>query len=355
MKSFVSSSPPMRVVFGAGTIGQLADEAKMLRMERALVLSTPQQIKHADAACDALKDHAAGSFCEAVMHTPIGVTEAALEKAGRLNVDGLISIGGGSTTGLGKAIALRTGLPHISLPTTYAGSEMTPILGETKGDLKKTIRDPKVLPNTVIYDVELTLDLPGKMSGVSGLNAIAHAIEALYARDTDPIVQLMAEEGIRALYTGLPDVVREPASLEARANALYGAWLCGTCLGRTSMALHHKLCHVVGGSFDLPHAETHAIILPHAIAYNSPVIGEAIARIGRAIGREAPASAFFELNSSFGTPTALRDIGMPRDGIDFTVREALKDPYWNPRPLEQEGIRDLVTKAWNGTPPNRTA
>jgi maleylacetate reductase len=353
MKSFVSTSPPMRVVFGCATIRHLAEEAETLNIKQALVLSTPEQTAQAQIACDALEGRAVATFLGAVMHTPVEVTEAALAKVRLVNADAVVSVGGGSTIGLGKALALRTGMPHIAVPTTYAGSEMTQILGETARGIKKTMRDPKILPNTVIYDVELTLGLPPRLSGVSGLNAMAHAIEALYARDTDPIVQLMAEEGIRALYVGLPGVVEQPQNIEARSDALYGAWLCGTCLGRTSMALHHKLCHVLGGAFNLPHAETHAIVLPHALAYNAQAVPDAIACIMRAIGRGAPAAAFFDLNASFGAPTALRDLGMPEDGIESAVSLVLNEPYWNPRPLERDGLCNLITDAWNGDKPSR--
>lgn len=352
MKDFVSTSPPMRVVFGRATIHRLADEARTLQIKRALVLSTAQQTSQAQIARDALEGRAIATFSGAVMHTPVEVTDAALAKARSVEADGIVSVGGGSTVGLGKALALRTGLPHISVPTTYAGSEMTPILGETAQGIKKTMRDPRILPNTVIYDVELTLGLPPRLSGVSGLNAMAHAVEALYARDADPIVQLMAEEGIRALYAGLPGVIVQPQNIEARSNALYGAWLCGACLGRTSMALHHKLCHVLGGTFNLPHAETHAIVLPHALAYNARAVPDAIARIKRAIGHDAPAAALFELNAAFGAPTALRDLDMPKDGIVRAVELVLHDPYWNPRPLEMNGLNKLIAHAWNGDKPN---
>jgi alcohol dehydrogenase class IV len=178
-------------------------------------------------------------------------------------------VGGGSTTGLGKAIALATGLDQIVVPTTYAGSEMTPILGQTERGVKTTQRSPAILPEVVIYDVDLTLTLPPALTATSGLNAIAHAVEALYAQDRNPIVSLMAEEGIAALARSLPVLVDAASDLAARSDALYGAWLCGACLGAVGMALHHKLCHTLGGSFDLPHAETHAVVLPHAVAYNS--------------------------------------------------------------------------------------
>src|SRR5262249_49398149 len=161
----------------------------------------------------------------------------------------------------------RTDLPQIVVPTTYAGSEMTPILGETAGGAKTTQKTLKVLPEVVIYDVELTLSLPVAISGVSGMNAIAHAIEALYAQDANPVIELMALEGIRALAGALPRIAEAPKDVEARSDALYGAWLCGVCLGSVGMALHHKLCHTLGGSFGLPHAETHTVVLPHATRY----------------------------------------------------------------------------------------
>jgi alcohol dehydrogenase class IV len=266
-------------------------------------------------------------------------------------VDGVVAVGGGSTTGLAKAIALRTDLPQIVVPTTYAGSEMTPILGETKDGMKTTQRTPKVLPEVVIYDIDLTLGLPRSIAATSGMNAMAHAVEALYARDRNPVTSLMAEEGIRSLARALPGIAEDPQDREARAEALYGAWLCGTCLGAVGMALHHKLCHVLGGAFDLPHAETHTIILPHAVAYNASAAPDVMERIARALGTADAAQGLFNLAGRLGAQQALRDIGMPADGIGQTVKAAMAAPYWNPRPIEEDGLRALLTRAWNGDPP----
>ncbi|NJO32540.1 MAG: maleylacetate reductase, partial [Rhodospirillales bacterium] len=265
-RGFVYEPQKSRVIFGRATVQQLPEEARRLRMSRPLILSTPEQAHQAVEIVRASGLDIAGSLPVAQMHTPVDVTERAVEQARQLGADGLIAIGGGSTIGLGKAIATRTGLDQIAVPTTYAGSEMTPILGETAGGQKTTRRDPSILPETVIYDVDLTLGLPAEMSAISGLNAIAHAVEALYANDRNPIVEQMAEAAITALGHALPAILREPGNIAARTDALYGAWLCGACLGQVSMALHHKLCHVLGGAFDLPHAQTHAIILPHATA-----------------------------------------------------------------------------------------
>jgi alcohol dehydrogenase class IV len=264
----------------------------------------------------------------------------------------VISLGGGSTTGLGKALALRTGIDQICIPTTYAGSEMTPILGQTEGGRKTTLTDRAVLPETVIYDVDLTMTLPPALSATSGINAIAHAVEALYAKDRNPIVSLMAQEGIRALAASLPAIMRDPRDAESRGLALYGAWLCGLCLGSVGMALHHKLCHSVGGAFDLPHAETHTVLLPHAVAYNAHAAPDAMAAICRAIGSSNAAQGLFDLAGTLGAKRALRDLGMPHDGIDRATDIALEKPYWNPRPIERVAIRDLITRAYAGDRPH---
>ena len=353
IEPFVYQPLSTRAVFGAGTLAQVGAEVERVGARRALVLSTPGRAEaQANAIAALLGERSAGVFAGAVMHTPVEVTERALEVVRERAADALVSIGGGSTTGLGKALALRTDLPQVVLPTTYAGSEMTPILGETRSGVKTTRKDPRVQPETVIYDVELTLDLPASVSAVSGMNAIAHAVEALYARDRNPVISLMAEEGITFLARALPRIVREPRDLEARTGALYGAWLCGTCLGMVGMALHHKLCHVLGGTFNLPHAETHTIILPHAVAYNTAAAAPAMARVARALGAAEAARGLYDLAGRLGVRRALREVGMPADGIDEVVERTVADPYWNPRPLERAAIRDLLTRAWSGEPPS---
>jgi maleylacetate reductase len=353
-RSFVYEARPARVLFGTGTTARLGEEIDRLGAARALLLSGPRQAAEAGAIAEALGPRVAGTFAGAAMHTPVDVTETALAEARRLDADVLLALGGGSTTGLGKALALRTDLPQIVLPTTYAGSEMTPILGETRDGRKTTQTTPKVLPEVVIYDVERTLGLPVALSVTSGLNAMAHAAEALYARDGNPVTDLMAEAGLAALARALPGIVAAPSDLAARGEALYGAWLCGTCLGAVGMALHHKLCHTLGGTFDLPHAETHAVVLPHALAYNAPAAPEAMARIARALGAppgSEAASALHALAATLGAPRALRDLGMPETGIDRAADLAIENPYWNPRPVERAPLRALLARAWAGDPP----
>lgn len=351
MLQFVYSSHPGRVVFGAGAIGHLEREIDLLGARRALVLSTPEQAAQAEDVARRLGSRCAGIFARAVMHVPIETARAARDEAARVGADCAVAIGGGSTTGLGKAIALESSLPILAIPTTYAGSEMTTIFGITEGGLKKTGRDGRVLPRTVIYDPELTLGLPAALSATSGMNAIAHAVEALYAVDANPVISLMAEEGIRALASGLPAVLAAPRDIEARSNVLYGAWLCGIALNGCAMALHHKLCHTLGGSFNLPHAETHTVVLPHATAYNAKAAPEAMRRIARALGATDAAQGLYALEQRLGTPTSLAAIGMPADGLERAADIAAASPYPNPRPLNRAAIRALLDDAFHGRPP----
>ena len=351
MTPFIYTTQPARVVFGAGSLSQLAQEIDALGAKKALVLSTPNQRALAETVAGMLGARAAGVLDRAVMHVPLETAREAREVARKLGADCAVTIGGGSTTGLGKAIALDSGLPILAVPTTYAGSEMTPIFGITEAGLKKTGRDVRVLPRTVIYDPELTLSLPVGLSVTSGINAIAHAAEGLYAVDRNPIMDLMAEEGIAALGRALPRIVKQSHDMEARSDALYGAWLCGTVLGHVGMALHHKLCHTLGGSFNLPHAETHTIVLPHALAYNSEQAPQAMARIARALGGASAAQAVFDLAKSNGAPVALKDLGMKAADLDRACDIALQSQYPNPRPLERTAIRQLLENAFEGQRP----
>lgn len=351
MRSFIYQGLPARVIFGSGTLAQLPAEVERLGLTRALVLATPQQVGQAEAIAAKLGARSVGVYANATMHTPVDVTDDAMRVVAERSVDGLVAVGGGSTTGLAKAIALRTDLAQIVAPTTYAGSEMTTIIGETKNGQKVTQKSLKVLPEVVIYDVDLTLTLPASLSGVSGMNAIAHAVEALYAQDTSPIMDMMALEGISALNKALPRIAVDPADRDARSDALYGAWLCGICLGSAGMALHHKLCHTLGGTFDLPHAETHTIVLPHATAYNTSAASAAMSKVAKALGTASAAAGLYDLAGRIGAKRALRDLGMPESGIDKATDIAMANPYWNPRPLERGAIRDLIARAWAGEIP----
>ncbi len=351
MDSFVYVAHPARVVFGSGALSHLPHEVELLGLNRALVLSTPGHADLAERLGAMLGKRTGGVYTKAVMHVPVETAREARDLAQRLGADGTITVGGGSTTGLGKAIALDLGLPILAVPTTYAGSEMTPIYGLTEGGRKRTGKDLVVLPRTVIYDPELTLTLPIGLTVTSGVNAIAHAVEGLYARDHNPVSDLIAEEGIRVLARALPRLRGNPLDVTARCDALYGAWLCGMVLGAVGMALHHKLCHTLGGSFNLPHAEVHTVVLPYAIAYNAPAIPAALARMTRALGNESPARQLYDLTRANGTPCSLRALGMREPDLDRAAELAVENPYWNPRPIERDGIRALLQDAWEGRRP----
>lgn len=359
MEPFVYTSTPSRVIFGSGCLDQLATEIERLNLVAPLLLTTPEQAAQAYTLATSLSNSnvtVAGKYTKARMHTPIQVTDEALQHARISQADSIVSIGGGSTIGLGKAISIRSALPHICIPTTYAGSEMTPILGETTEGRKTTRSDPKILPGTVLYDVDLTLSLPAALSATSGVNAIAHAVEALYSKNTNPIIDLLAVEGISSLASSLPDIINEPEAKSeigkrAREKALYGAWLCGHCLGSVGMGLHHKLCHTLGGSFNLPHAETHTIVLPHALSYNAPALKkETLVKIANAIP-DSDGNAVIGLNvllDRLQVKRGLKDFGMKEEDVDKAADIACQAQYPNPRDLEREKIREVIRRCWAG-------
>jgi maleylacetate reductase len=349
---FVHESRPGRVVFGAGSVRHAEREVVALGSERALVLCTRSQRATAEAISARLGARSAGLFDRVEAHVPIELAREARAEARERHADCAIAVGGGSTIGLGKAIALDSGLPIVAVPTTYAGSEMTPIFGITDAGRKRTGTDLRVLPRTVIYDPELTLTLPVDVTVTSAINALAHAAEGLYARDANPVTSLLAEEAIGAIAEGLPGVYGNPADLAGRSRLLYGAWLAGTVLGTVGMALHHKLCHVLGGTFDLPHAATHTVVLPHALAFNAAAAPEAMRRIARALGTDAAPLGVYELARRHGAPLALRDLGMSAGDLDAAADLASADPYWNPRPIDRDGIRSVLQRAFDGAPPS---
>jgi maleylacetate reductase len=331
MRSFIYAGAPSRIVFGAGAVSGLAAEVDRLGAKRALVLTTPGRSASVRTSVAGLGERLAGIYDKALMHVPVEVALDARRVAQELGADCCIAWGGGSTIGLGKAIALTSGLPVIAVPTTYSGSEMTAVVGMTEGGEKKTQRDPRMLPRTVIYDAELTRGLSPATSAASGMNAIAHCVEALAA--------------------ALPRVVAAPADLDARSEALYGAWLAGASFATTSLGLHHKLCHVLGGTFNLPHAETHSIVLPHAISYNHAAAPDAMQRIARALGAADPAVGIYEFEMRLGLRMKLAEIGMPADGLPRAAKMATESPYPNPRPPVYDAVLDLLENAYHGRRP----
>ncbi|MFD7004730.1 maleylacetate reductase [Rhodococcus jostii] len=353
VRPFVHSGSPARIVFGRGARDGVKEEVERLGARRAVVLSTPQQRESARRLADDLGALGVGVLDRATMHTPVEVTAQALVEIEQLDADCVVALGGGSTTGLGKAIAARTGLPQVAVPTTYAGSEVTPILGETENGVKTTRRGPEILPETVVYDPALTDSLPIPLSIASGLNAMAHAAEGVYARDGSPIFTLMALEGLAALRDALRELTIDPADHGARDRALYGAWLCGTVLGGVGMSVHHKLCHTLGGALDLPHAQTHAILLPHTIGFVEETEPTVLAPVADLFGGSA-GRGLHDFAVEVGAPLRLSELGVTPEQLDRVADLALAAPYWSPRPLDRDSIRRLLQHAYDGTCPEST-
>jgi maleylacetate reductase len=299
---------------------------------------------------DLLGERAVALLPEARMHVPVEVAHRAGEVSASVEADGCVAVGGGSAIGLGKAVALERALPVVAVPTTYAGSEMTPVWGLTEDAVKRTGREQRVQPVAVVYDPSLTLSMPAELTATSGMNALAHAVEGLYAPDASPITSLMAEEGARACATALPALAVDGTDLDARAEALYGAWLCGSVLGSTTMGLHHKLCHVLGGTLGLPHAATHTVVLPYVLAFNAPAAPEASAALARALGADDAARALWDL-ASLGTRRSLSELGMAEGDIGRVVDLAVASPYANPRPVDAGDVEALLRAAWAGRVP----
>lgn len=348
MTSFVSESGGARVVFGNGTFDLLPAEIDRLGGKRAVLISTPGRGELTVRAKEIIGPRFAARFDDAVIHVPDHVAGTARNVALAVNADCLVAFGGGSAIGVAKAVALTTGIPIIAVPTTYSGSEMTPIWGRTSHGQKQTGRDPKVQPRVVIYDPELTLALPAYVSAASGMNAIAHCIEALYAVDATVASTEAAIRGIELLSQSLPEIVANPSSLPHREAALEGAWLAGSALGSVQMALHHKLCHTLGGAFDLPHAETHAVLLPYTAAFNRSAAQGAMKLAAKALSAADAPAALLDLEQRLGTPLSLERIGMKEADLDRASEMAVERQYPNPRPVTQAEIRELLGAAFRG-------
>ena len=353
MNDFVYDALAGRVVFGDGAVGAVPGEAERLGGRRIFLVADAQAKAIGDDIASRLGDRLAARWDEVAQHVPTELAERARHAVAGAEADLLVCIGGGSSTGLAKAIALTTDLPILAVPTTYAGSEMTPIYGLT-GEHKETGRSLAVLPKTVIYDPVLTVGLPPAVTASSAFNAIAHCVEALYGPGHNPITSLMALEGIRAIARSLPGAVANPADVACRRDLLYGAWLAGVSLGATGTALHHKVCHALGGTYDLVHGDVNAVILPHAVAYNTPGAPEEMRRVAEALGAADgdAAGGLYDLAVAVGAPSDLGAVGMPYEGLDASAARAAADTTVNPVKVDAASVRSMLERAWRGERPS---
>src|SRR5579863_7695479 len=348
---FVHDTLPQRVCFGSGeAAANLGNEIGNLGASRVMLIAAPAESDLADTIATDLP--VALRHDDVVMHVPVEVAGRAREAAAAYGVDALVSVGGGSTTGLAKAIALTAGLPIVAVPTTYSGSEATPVWGLTEGARKTTGVDLRVLPKVIVYDAALTTSLPVELSVASGLNALAHCVDAMWGPNADPIDRALAAEGIRSLRAALPAVAADPAGLDGRERALYAAYLSAVAFASAGSGLHHKICHVLGGAYDLPHAQTHAVVLPYVLAFNGPTAPDAERRIAAAFGSDRAIDGLEDLRRELDAPRALRDYGFTEDAIPAAAEAILPAvPESNPRPVTVADLERLLRAAWSGADP----
>jgi maleylacetate reductase len=339
---FTHTQPAVRIVFGAGAFERLPDE---LEPRRWLIVHGGSQAPAAERLRARLGEHCAGTLGEVRRHVPAELAERARARFAELGADGLVALGGGSAIGLAKAIALTTQAPIVAVPTTYSGSEMTAVYGLTSGGRKRTGRDEAVRPRTVVYDPELSRQLPREVAAPSAMNALAHCVDALWAPGATPVATMLAEEGARALREGLDAM--DPERL------LYGAALAGWALGVAGTALHHRICHILGGAYDLPHAETHSAVLPQVTALNAPAVPERAARLAAALGADELAAGVFDLAQRAGSPTSLRELGLTEADVERIARAVAEAAAGNPVPVGEETALALLRRAWSGVRPAR--
>jgi maleylacetate reductase len=358
MKSFTYDQLPSRIVFSAGARAQVGSEVERLGVERVMLIHDAMTRSAADEVDSQLGRRLALRWDEVAQHVPVELADRARAAATECAVDAIVTIGGGSSTGLAKALALSHAVPIVAIPTTYAGSEQTTIYGLTGGQHKQTGKNPIVLPRVVVYDAELTLGLPASVTGPSAFNALAHSVEALWAPGNNPITSALALEGVRAIHRSLPSVMAEPDDVDARGDLLYGAALSGMALGATAAGLHHKLCHVLGGRFNLVHADAHSVVLPHALAFNAPALPDEMSRLADALGVPGhdPAGALWDLAVASHVPTRLADLQgstgpLERAQLAGAADAAAAEITVNPRPVTRDDLLGILERAYDGRRP----
>jgi maleylacetate reductase len=349
--AFAYDALPGRVVFGVGAVEQLGEEVDRLGGRRVLAIAGKRAV---DGLLERLGPRVAASFTDVQQHVPVEAAARAVAAAAEADADCLVAMGGGSATGMAKAVALERQTPIVAVPTTYAGSEVTPIYGLTGPEGKRTGRDLRVLPKVVIYDPALTTGLPPEVTGPSGMNALAHCVEATYAPGANPVTSLLAEEGARVLARGLPRAVAHPADLAARSDALLGAWLAGAAMAAAGVGIHHQLCHLLGGAYRLPHAELHAVVLPHAVAFVAPAARPQLARLAGALGVEEVPGGVWDLGRRLGTPASLAELGLAEAELDRAAEQAVARVVQTPRRAGVSELRALLGAAWQGRRPPPT-
>ena len=341
-----------RVVFGENAaLLKLKDEVLALGGTRVLITCSKGMRGRISHVIERLGGMCVAVYAGAEPHCPERVAMAALDLFKEKKCDIVVAIGGGSTIGIGKAITLRTGAPLIVVVTTPCGSESTPIYGMLIGKVKKTGRDDKVIARTSIYDPLLTTSMSAHHTATIGMNSLAHCVEGLYGKETSPILDLYAVTGIKALISGLRGSLAEPEDLTARSQVLYGGMLSGYCLTLAGIAIHHKLCHVLGGHHGIPHGESNSVVLPYAVAYNESYAPDAMEKIMSAMGTTSASVGIFDFATEMNVPKSLKELGMKETDLDIAAEETVKTTPYNPKPLDVKSVREMLQQAYEGLRP----
>lgn len=343
----VHESPLRRVLFGGGALAGVAEEVDRLGARRAIVIGSSSQAALVARVREDLGARAVGEIVGVRVHVPGELAENARAQARSLSADCLVAIGGGSAVGLAKAVAATDELPIVAVPTTYAGSELTAVWGITENGRKRVSRSTCVVPRAVIYDPELTYTLPASVTAASGMNAFAHCVEALWGPRATPFTTACAVEGMRLLAAGLRGAVVRPLDSAARSDALGGAWLAGESFAAGG-ALHHTLCHVLGGRFDLPHAELHAALLPYVAQFLMPAAPAAARRIAEALGTDDATAGLFALQAELGAPASLAELGLSLDDARTAAALAASELPDRPRLPKRGELERLLESAVKG-------
>lgn len=358
MRDFTHQHTASRTVFGVGALARVAEEVRALGLARVMLIGSPSAAGAAATIATSLGGDLELRWEDTAQHVPVELAERARGAAAEHGVDGVVCVGGGSAVGLAKAVALTHRVPVVAVPTTYAGSEQTPVYGLTGDGHKETGTDPAVQPRVVVYDPALTVGLPARVTGTSAFNALAHAIEGLWAPGANPITSTLAHESVRAITASLPRVIDAPDDLDGRGDLLYGAALAGMVLGATSAGMHHKICHVLGGRSGLVHADAHAVVLPHVVAFNAPALPTEMSRLSSALGAadSDPAGQLWQLAARSGLPTRLSDLAGPAGPLDRgsllpVAEEVCAEVSANPVPLSVPAVHALLERAFDGAPP----
>ncbi len=386
MNEFRYISYAQEIIFAAGSVARLRDAVEHFHMRRLMLCTTGslRRAGHIKLVEEALGSRLVAVFEHVQPHVPDFQVAEALELASEKEIDALIGMGGGSPIGMAKAVSLaleekRPGeparaafpidqplIPVVAIPTTYAGSEMTPTFGITYHNdgvtRKVTLTDAKITPKLVMYDPLLTLHLPPEITASTGINALAHCIEALYSITRNPLSTSMALSGVRSIYNALPCCYVDGNDLEARTEMLVGAFLAGSALSHVSMALHHGLCHILGGTAGVPHGVANSIILPHAVRFNidatAPQLAQAAEAMG--VGRNTSASSIddavvaeevveriYTLIGQMKLPQHLRDVGVKETDLPNLAQLALQSRavQSNPKPITNAAQIEVVLRA----------